>query len=139
MSSNREIVQRWFDLVAKGDAPGAFALFAPDVVYRLKGTTPVSGEYRGLGQIVDDFFAPWSKQIVGHITLTVDELIGDGDRVVALARGNATTVFGVSYDNDYAFVFGLRDGKITEVIEYLDTVLVETAAYGKKLVAQTAQ
>ncbi|MBI2964547.1 MAG: nuclear transport factor 2 family protein [Deltaproteobacteria bacterium] len=134
MASSREIVQRWFDLIAKGDAQAAFALFSDDVTYDLKGTTPVSGVYRGLKQIVEDFFTPWRKQIVGDIALTVDELIGDGDRVVALARGKAKTIHGLPYDNDYVFVFGLRDGKIREVIEYLDTALVETAAYGKKLV-----
>jgi ketosteroid isomerase-like protein len=133
MSSSRETVQRWFDLIAKGDAPGAFALFTDDVTYVLKGTTPVSGTYRGLKQIVEDFFTPWRKQIVGDIALTVDELIGDGNRVVALAHGKAKTIHNRPYDNDYAFVFGLRDGKIAEVIEYLDTALVEIAAYGRKL------
>jgi len=133
MPSSRETVQRWFDLVAQGKAQEAFALFTDDVIYNLRGTTPVSGVYRGLRSIVDDFFTPWRKQIVGEIDLTVDELIGDGDRVVALARGKATTVHHVPYDNDYAFVFRLRGGKISEVIEYLDTALVETAAYGKKI------
>jgi uncharacterized protein len=134
MSSSRETVQQWFDLIAKGDAKGAFALFTDDIIYALKGTTPVSGVYHGMQQIVEDFFTPWRKQIVGEIALTVDELIGDGDCVVALARGKAKTIHGLPYDNDYAFVFRLRDGKIKEVIEYLDTALVETAAYGKRLV-----
>ena len=134
MASSREIVQLWFDRIAQGDAAGAFALFSDDVAYVLKGTTPVSGVYRGLKQIVDDFFTPWRKQIVGDIGLAVDELIGDGECVVALARGKAKTIHDLPYDNDYAFVFRLRDGKIREVIEYLDTALVETAAYGKRLV-----
>jgi ketosteroid isomerase-like protein len=134
MSSNREIVQKWFDLIAKGDPQGAFALFSPDVSYVLKGTTPVSGTYKGLKSIVEDFFTPWRKQIVGDLVLTVDELIADGERVVALARGKGKTIHNVPYDNDYAFVFRVKDGKITEVLEYLDTVLVETAAYGKRLV-----
>lgn len=134
MSSNREIVQRWFDLIARGDAQGAFALFSEDVSYDLKGTTPVSGVYKGLKSIVEDFFTPWRKQIVGDLVLTVDELIGEGDRVVALARGKAKTVHDLPYDNDYAFVFRVKNGKITEVVEYLDTALVETAAYGKRLV-----
>lgn len=133
MSGSREVVQRWFDLIARGDAQAAFGLFTDDVVYHLKGTTPVSGVYRGLPEIVDDFFTPWRKQIVGDIVLTVDELIGDGERVVALARGKAKTIHGLPYDNDYVFVFRLRSGKISEVVEYLDTALVETAAYGKKL------
>jgi ketosteroid isomerase-like protein len=133
MSKSRETVQSWFDLIAKGDAKSAFALFTDDVVYDLKGTTPVSGKYKGLASIVADFFTPWRKQIVGDIVLIVDELIGDGERVVALARGTAKTIHGTAYDNDYAFVFRLRDGKISEVSEYLDTALVETAAYGKKI------
>jgi ketosteroid isomerase-like protein len=133
MASSREIVQQWFDLVAKGQAQAAFALFSDDIVYDLKGTTPVSGVYRGLKSIVEDFFTPWRKQIDGELVLIVDELIGDGACVVALARGKAKTIYGVPYDNDYAFVFRLRDGKITHVAEYLDTALVETAAYGKKI------
>ena len=133
MPNSREIVQSWFDLIGKGQAQAAFALFADDVVYHLKGTTPVSGIYRGLKSIVEDFFTPWRKQIVGELVLTVAELIGDGGTVVALARGKAKTIHGVPYDNDYAFVFRLRDGKISEVIEYLDTAMVETAAYGKKI------
>jgi len=134
MPSSRDIIRQWFDCIARGDAPAAFALFAPDVVYVLKGTTPVSGTYRGMKEIVDDFFAPWSKQVKGHITLVADDIIGEGERIVALARGTATTIHDLPYDNDYAFVFRVRDGKITEVIEYLDTALVETAAYGKKIV-----
>lgn len=132
---NKQIVQQWFDLVAKGDAQGAFALFDESISYTLRGTTPVSGTYTGMQSLVDDFFVPWRKQIDGEIVLTVNQLIGEGDRVVALARGEAKTVFGLPYDNDYVFVFEVSDGKIQSVDEYLDTALVETAAYGKKLVA----
>jgi len=131
---NKEIVQRWFDCIARNDAAGAFALFADDIVYHLKGTTPVSGSYHGLKSIVDDFFTPWRRQIDGNLVVTVDALIGEGERVVALGHGEALTVHGLPYNNDYAFVFRVRNGLITEVIEYLDTVLVETAAYGRKLV-----
>jgi len=49
------------------------------------------------------------------------------------SKDSAKTIHGLPYDNDYASVFRLRDGKISEVVEYLDTALVETAAYGKKL------
>jgi ketosteroid isomerase-like protein len=135
VSTNRKIVQSWFDLIAAGDATAAFALFAKDVRYTLKGSTPISGTYVGLQSLVDEFFTPWRKQIVGDIVLTVDELIGDGDRIMARARGSARTIYDLPYDNDYVFIFGLSNGQITEVIEYLDTALVETAAYGKRLSA----
>lgn len=134
MTDNKRVVQQWFDCVARNDGEGLFALFADDVVYDLKGSTPVSGCYRGKQSIAEDFFIPWRRQIDGDLVVTVDTLIAEGDRVVALGRGKATTVHGLPYDNDYAFVFRVRDGKIVEVLEYLDTVLVETAAYGRKLI-----
>ena len=133
MAEAKQIVQQWFDFIAAGDAQAAFALFADDIVYDLKGTTPVSGVYHGLEQIVSKFFVPWRKQIDGDLVVHVDELIGEGERVVALGHGAAKTIYGLRYDNDYAFVFTVRDGRITHVAEYLDTALVETAAYGKKL------
>lgn len=134
MSASRTLVKQWFDHIADGNAEAAFALCTHDVAYNLKGTTPVSGTYRGHDAIFNDFFAPWSKQIDGHITLTIDEMIGDGDRIVVLSRGASMTTLGNRYDNEYAFVFGIRDGRISEIIEYLDTALVETAAYGKRLI-----
>jgi ketosteroid isomerase-like protein len=134
MSGNKAIVQQWFDHIAAGEAEAAFALFADDIVYDLKGTTPVSGVYRGLDQIVNEFFVPWRKQIDGDLVVQVDEMIAEGERVVVLGRGAAKTVFGLRYDNDYAFVFTVRDGRITQVVEFLDTALVETAAFGKTLV-----
>ena len=134
MSPTQQVVQSWFDFIAQGDAEAAFALFDENVVYDLKGSTPVSGVYTGLAEIVEKFFVPWRKQIVGDLVIEVTELIGEGERVVALGQGAAKTVFDLNYDNDYAFVFTVKDGKITRVEEFLDTALVETAAYGKKIV-----
>ena len=135
MSETQKIVQQWFDHISAGEAEAAFALFADDIVYELKGTTPVSGIYRGLEQLVNEFFVPWRKQIDGDLIVHVDEMIGDGERVVVLGHGEAMTVFKVPYNNDYAFVFTVKAGKITHVVEFLDTAMVETAAYGKTLVS----
>ena len=134
MSPTQRVVQQWFDYIAEGNAQAAFALFSDDIVYDLKGSTPVSGVYKGLAEITEKFFVPWRKQIDGDLIVNVTELIGEGERVVALGRGEAKTIFGLSYDNDYACVFTVKDGKITVVEEFLDTALVETAAYGKKIV-----
>jgi hypothetical protein len=131
---SKAIVKTWFDKLAVGDAEAAFALFSQDCVYTLQGTTPVSGTYRGLPAIMSDFFGPWRTRIDGPLTLALHELIAEGERVVALALGSAKTVLGKRYENEYAFAFRVRGGEIVEVNEFLDTVLVETAAYGRRLV-----
>ena len=134
MSENKKIVQEWFDQISAGNVDAACALFSDDIVYDLKGTTPVSGVYRGLDNIINQFFVPWRKQIDGDLVVHIDELIGEGERVVALGCGEANTVFNRPYKNDYAFIFTVKGGKISKIAEFLDTALVETAAYGRKLV-----
>jgi len=136
MTETQEIVRRWFDYLALGDAKAAFALFSNNIVFDIKGTTPVSGTYRGMEQLIEEFFTPWRKQIDGELVIHADELIGEGERIVVLARGEAKTIFGDSYNNEYVFVFTVRDGKIHEVTEYCDTALIETAAYGRQIISR---
>jgi uncharacterized protein len=52
-------------------------------------------------------------------------IIADGDRVMVQARGLATTKRGDPYDQTYCLIFRVRDGRLTEVVEYCDTALVE--------------
>ena len=45
----------------------------------------------------------------------------------------ATSKNGTSYDNNYCHLFTIRDGKITELWELLDTALVEEAIFDNPL------
>ena len=51
--------------------------------------------------------------------------IADGDHVVVEAVGEMRTKAGVPYNNDYCLIYRLRDGKIVEIREYLDSALCE--------------
>jgi ketosteroid isomerase-like protein len=53
-------------------------------------------------------------------------IIGEGDDVVVLAKGEVTTKSGAAYNNDYCFVFRMEDGRIAAVTEYMDTALVDS-------------
>jgi ketosteroid isomerase-like protein len=80
-------------------------------------------------------FAPVFARVDG-LALVCEETIAEGERVVALAGGKGTAKpSGEPYQNRYVFVYRVREGRIVEVSEYLDTALVETALYGKRLVA----
>ena len=68
-------------------------------------------------------------QLEGPLTITTDNLIAEGDFVVAQSHGRSTTRKGVAYDNTYCQVFRIADGKIREATEYLDTELI-TRAFG---------
>lgn len=135
----KDIVVDYFNKLGEGDARAAFALLSEDVRYRLIGTTPLSSEARGLREAVKTIIGPFTSRLVDQkLELVADELIAEGDTVVALAHSKALAVTGLPYENEYAMVFRVKDGKITSLTEYLDTALVETAVFGKKLVGPDA-
>ena len=131
----KETVREYFDKLDAGQAREAFALFDENVSYRLIGTTPLSIEAHSLREAVKTIIGPFTSRLVdGQVELIADELIAEGDTVVALARSKAVALTGLPYENEYAMVFRVKDGKITSLTEYLDTALVETAVFGKTLV-----
>ena len=60
----------------------------------------------------------------------IDTLTAEDDRVVIEARGEAQTKDGRPYNNSYCIVVTVRDGKVAQVREYLDSELV-TAVFGR--------
>jgi hypothetical protein len=131
----REVVLEFFARLGRGDVAGLIELYHPDLVYTVMGRTPLSGTYRGLPEVQRRLFAPVFARVDG-LALVCEETIAEGERVVALAGGKGTAKpSGEPYQNRYVFVYRVREGRIVEVSEYLDTALVETALYGKRLVA----
>jgi len=54
-------------------------------------------------------------------------MIAEGDRVAVEATGTGESIFGF-FDNRYHFLFTLRDGKVTEVKEYADSLYMSEFA-----------
>ena len=135
MEPSEAVVRSYFERMGAGDARGAFALFSAPFSYRVMGTTPISHECHDMPDFVARVLRPFTAGLQdGRIELVADEYIASGDRVAVLAHSRAMGTGGLPYDNEYVFVFRVRGDQITEVREYLDTALVETAVFGKSLV-----
>lgn len=133
MSQAQEIARRFFDRMAE-EPEAALAMLDPDVVWTTTGTTPLSGTYRGVPALVSGLLTPFGEVSEGY-KLVVDESFGEGESVALLAHGEGgQTRTGIPYANRYAFIIRIRSGRITQVLEYMDTVMVETALYGRRLV-----
>lgn len=133
--SNEEVVREYFERLGRGDARGAFGLLSDPFSYRVMGSTPISGESRGMKELVEKTLRPFTSRLEGGaIELIPDEFIVAGENVVVLAHSKGTCTSGLPYNNEYAFLFRVRGGRISEIREYLDTALVETAVFGKQLV-----
>ena len=51
--------------------------------------------------------------------------IADGEFVVVECEGSVATKAGQRYDNKYCYVIQMADGKMIELIEYMDTALAD--------------
>jgi ketosteroid isomerase-like protein len=102
-SENKERMRSIFAATAEGQFDPLVEAMAEETTWTIMGSTPFSRTFAGKKAILEDEF------------------------VVVEAKGNATTVEGVPYNNGYCFVFRLADGKIREITEYIDTQLVMKA------------
>jgi ketosteroid isomerase-like protein len=58
------------------------------------------------------------------LEMTVIGMVAEGNKVAAEVRSYADLTDGRTYENQYHMLFTLRQGKIVEVKEYADTLLI---------------
>lgn len=134
MSTTREVAQRYMDLLCAQKFSEAFDLLADDASYRIIGSTPLSAPMKGR-QAIKDLLVNALGSFQEPLALTFQELIVEGTRAVCLAAGKALGPTGLPYAQPhYAMVLGIENGRIQSVVEFMDTVAIETALLGKKLV-----
>lgn len=124
-SANRELIETVFEALAQGDGRPFDAAMAEDVVWRVTGSGPWSRAYRGKAAVRDELQRPVFANFGTLYRCRAERILVDGDTVVVLAHGEVTTKAGKPYNNDYCFVIGIKDGRIAEVVEYMDTALVD--------------
>ena len=126
---NIKVVQDAYDAFGRGDVQGILDVLDANIVWKgVYGAgphVPTSGERRGKAQ-VGEFF----KQVAENVNFSSfepKEFIATGDKVVALGHYKATTPIGKAFDSDFAMVFTLRNGKVTEFQEFTDSASVNAA------------
>ena len=128
--TNRSLITKAFEGLRHGDPSHFMPLFAEDIEWRVMGSSAWSKHAKGLANVERDLVGPLFARFAGPYLNIPELILADGDHVVVLAKGDAETVEGKRYDNDYCFVFRMKDGRIVEVREYMDTILAD-AALGK--------
>ena len=127
MSDPKDVVRRFFDTLGTGDFAAIGEFFTDDSVWQVNDVARGLPAQRGRKAIIDDFLQPVREGLFapGDPKVTIRRLLGEGDWVVARAEGKVTTRRGERYDNEYCFLYRIRDGRIREIVEYGDTALIE--------------
>ncbi|MEP3225924.1 MAG: nuclear transport factor 2 family protein [Parasphingorhabdus sp.] len=127
--SNRDLVNAYYEALARLDVGGFEALHHPDVVYHVSGNTIISGRY-------DSFAA--LKTVLPLIFDALDfdqfqfaqnwKIMNEGpEGITAIMEAKGVAKNGKRYDQRYAHIFTFRDGKIASVHEFFDTQLANEA------------
>ena len=124
IAENKQVVIDFYESAARGDMDRCFELLADDIAWTNIGSTRLSGTYQGKQELVERLLGPLFSQLRAGIRSRIERLVGEEDIVVAQTSGIAETLDGTPYNNTYCQVIRLREGKIVEVKEYLDTALV---------------
>jgi hypothetical protein len=128
--ANKVVVARFFEIFSSGDVPALLDAMADGgswwVSGRLKG---MSGRYdkESFGPLVEGAKAIYKS---GSLTITPVSMIAEDDKVAVEASGFAELTDGRTYLPQYHFLVTVRDGKVFEVREYMDTQHAKDTFFG---------
>ncbi|HKE30242.1 MAG TPA: nuclear transport factor 2 family protein [Candidatus Angelobacter sp.] len=125
-AENKQLMQHIFDELGQGNSRPLVESMADDFCWTVTGSTKWSRTYKGKEAVLGELFATLRSRMADRIRTIAERFIAEDDVVVVEARGNNTTKNGKPYNNRYCFVFRLANGKLQEVTEYMDTLLVAT-------------
>ena len=123
-TENKQLLQAVFDQLAAGNGQALLDAMADDFRWIFPGNWSWSGVWEPKQVVVNGLLRPLSAQFDNGYRSRAELILADGDRVVVQARGQAATNRG-DYHQTYCFIFRVRDGQLSEVIEHCDTALVE--------------
>ncbi|MEZ5689231.1 MAG: nuclear transport factor 2 family protein [Caenibius sp.] len=131
--STRETIQTYMDKMNTGDFLGAFQMFSDDGAYTIIGDTPVSGTYVGPDHITSSLVPLLEKRFVAPPVVVCTGIIVEGNRGVALGHGEGPAKFGQYKQRNYAFAFTIDNGKVKELIEFMDPNQLSANCFGQAL------
>jgi ketosteroid isomerase-like protein len=112
---NAALARRIFEAFARRDGAAVVAALDDDVVWRVGGSSPVAGEYRG------------RRAVIGFLRMTTDVTEGtyrsrllyalaDDERAVAVYRANGSRPDGRRIDIEQVLLCRVADGRFVEVV-----------------------
>jgi hypothetical protein len=128
----RSVVEGYVAALQRGDVDALRASFTPKATWTIRGDIPVAGTWTGPEEILDGFLAKVVATLDPDTPVTQDlhRIIADGDHAVAEWTSHARARNGTPYDNDYAVVFRVAEGRIDAVTEYCDTSYMKRVLFG---------
>jgi ketosteroid isomerase-like protein len=128
IEKNIQTVKDFFAAIGRGDREALLALVAEDIEWIIPGEDwPLAGTHRGHAGLAD-LLQTASKSI--ETSTEPREFVAQGDRVlvVGFAKGKIKAT-NKTFEDHFVFAITVRDGKLTNIREYIDTQALARAAH----------
>jgi uncharacterized protein len=124
---NVQIVKDAFAAIGRGDMQGLLALSAEGIEWIIPGEWPLAGTHRGHAGLAD--LLQKASEMVETSFPEPPEFVAQGDRVlvVGFARGRIIAT-NRTFEDDWVFAITVRNGKVTNIREYIDTQALARAS-----------
>jgi uncharacterized protein len=127
MSNNHvQIVKDFFAAMGRGDKQGLLALSAEDIEWIIPGEDwPLAGTYRGHAGLADLL----QKSEMLETSTEPLEFVAQGDRVLVVGFASGRIIAtNKTFKDDWVFAITVRNGKLTNIREYIDTQALARAS-----------
>ncbi|HKE96678.1 MAG TPA: nuclear transport factor 2 family protein [Povalibacter sp.] len=122
LEQNKAVAVSFFERLHARDIPGALDLLSDDASYWILGrreVIPTSGTHNK--DRMTKIMTAMMERFENGMDMTVKNVIAEGDQVALEVESYAPLKNGRVYNNQYHIRMRIRDGRIAEVREYLDT------------------
>ena len=114
---NAELLREGYQAFARGDMPALAALFSPDAVWHVQRLGQLSGDHVGFPAILG-FFGRSMELTQGTFRVETIEVLSNDDGAAAVVRSRGQRA-GIALDDRQIHHFRVRDGRVTEVWQYV--------------------
>ena len=113
---NEDIVRKGYKAFGEGDMDTLRSLFAPDAVHVATGNNPLSGEYKGVDEILG-YYGQLFELSNGTFSAELESTRAEGDDTVVASHRDKAQRGGKTLDQGEELTFTLSDGKFTRLEE----------------------
>jgi uncharacterized protein len=109
---NEDLLRRGYEAFGTGDMDTLRELMSPDVVWHVGGRNQLSGDYKGMDEVLG-LFGRFFELTGGNMSQEIHALFADDEHGVVLVKGRAQRE-GKTYEGNEVHVFHLSGGKAVE-------------------------
>ena len=128
--TTRRTVEEYYAALGRGDTDRLLELLAPDCHWAPPASAPIE-PITGAAGIADALGRSVVKTMFDMkqpFALEIRRMVCEGPFAVVQQRLTATAkATGLPYDNQYCWIYEVRDGRIVDIEEYADTVVAARA------------